>query len=282
MTYCILLITILPSMLVLLMFLDFVYMALNLVLLIIKMFSYCICIDSSPLKTYEAIFDNMFHKHIGLCHNDVEGFRKQRTILQLQLESIPQIVYQTILLIQIKQIRNSKQDKNLDIGLYAVLFSLICAFVHLFLEIVNIYFEAETSDSFFVDYLVACYNARQGWVPQQKDFYNNSVKPIEFDNKNKDFKSLIFCNQSIGYSIVFEFTNKSFVILEDLISILPKMENGKRRKTVKLGHCIEQLSVDRVIELCNISYQRVNLEFTDTKMLKRMVEKDTQLMIDMT
>jgi len=76
-------------MLVLLMFLDFVYMALNLVLLIIKMFSYCICIDSSPLKTYEAIFDNMFHKHIGLCHNDVEGFRKQRTILQLQLESIP-------------------------------------------------------------------------------------------------------------------------------------------------------------------------------------------------
>ena len=81
---------------------------------------------------------------------------------------------------------------------------------------------------------------------------------------------------------MFEFTNKSFVILEDLISILPKMENGKRRKTVKLGHCIEQLPVERVIELCNISYQRVNLEFTDTKMLKRMVEKDTQLMIDMT
>ena len=81
---------------------------------------------------------------------------------------------------------------------------------------------------------------------------------------------------------MFEFTNKSFITLVDLISILPTMENEKRRKTIKLGHCIEHISIDKVIELCNISYQRVNLEFTDTKMLKRMVEKDTQLMIDMT
>ena len=156
----------------------------------------------------------------------------------------------------------------------AVVISLICAIVHLILEMVNIYVEAETSNSFLANYLVACYNARQGWVPQQTDFYNNSTEPIEFDNKNKAFK--IICNKKIGYSIVFEFTELSLITLIDLISILPKMEDKNRRKTIKLGYCIKNISIYKVIELCNISYQRVNIEFTDTQMLTSMVERDKQ------
>jgi len=106
------------------------------------------------------------------------------------------------------------------------------------------------------------------------------LEPIEFDNKDKRFP--IICDLSLGYTIVFEFTDLSLITLIDLISILPKMENEKRRKNIKLGHCIEQIRFDMIIELCNISFQRVNLEFSDTQMLKRMVEKDAQLMIDMT
>jgi len=38
--------------------------------------------------------------------------------------------------------------------------SLICAVIHLILEMISMYIDAKASDSFFTDYLVACYNAR--------------------------------------------------------------------------------------------------------------------------
>ena len=55
------------------------------------------------------------------------------------------------------------------------------------------YSDAETLDSFYVDYLVACYNARQGWLPQGHDLDDNDKddkgkpKIIEFDNKESKF-----------------------------------------------------------------------------------------------
>ena len=80
----------------------------------------------------------------------------------------------------------------------AVVVSLICAVIHFILEMLSMYIDARTSDSFFTDYLVACYNARQGWLPQAHDLNDNDLdkegkpKTIEFDNKQKDLCKLGF------------------------------------------------------------------------------------------
>ena len=39
------------------------------------------------------------------------------------------------------------------------------AFFHVVFETINLYFESETSETNFMDYMVACYSARQGWLP---------------------------------------------------------------------------------------------------------------------
>jgi len=55
----------------------------------------------------------------------------------------------------------------------SLLTSLGCALVHLILEVLNLVVEAKTSDTNLAGYVVASYNARQAWVPQQHDFYND-------------------------------------------------------------------------------------------------------------
>ena len=56
-------------------------------------------------------------------------------------------------------------EEEIGIGLKQILFSLFCAIVHLVLEVIKIVIEAKASDSFVIAYLVACYNARMGWLP---------------------------------------------------------------------------------------------------------------------
>ena len=49
--------------------------------------------------------------------------------------------------------------------------------MHLFLELIYLYLESRASKTNFMDYIVACYNARQGWIPQKKDL-QGLAKPI--------------------------------------------------------------------------------------------------------
>lgn len=77
-----------------------------------------------------------------------------------------------------------------------------------------------------------------------------------FDDK-EDF----FCNQ--GFSVSFNFTDLSIESLINIISNLPKIDNRARRTTVKLGKCISELSVEKFLQLLTLSFQKVNLVFTD-------------------
>lgn len=71
-------------------------------------------------------------------------------------------------------------DKDLSekIGVtpYAIEVSLVSAVIHVIFEVINLKLEARTSETTFKDYMVACYNARQGWIPQQSAFSANEKK----------------------------------------------------------------------------------------------------------
>jgi hypothetical protein len=46
----------------------------------------------------------------------------------------------------------------------AIEVSVAMAAVHVFLEVLNLYIEARTWKTHFRDYMIACHNAKQGWI----------------------------------------------------------------------------------------------------------------------
>lgn len=71
------------------------------------------------------------------------------------------------------------------------------------------------------------------------------------------------------------------IALIDLISNLPMLENPNKRKNIKVGHCIKNISINMLIKLLNISYKRVNIEFTQGyKQLMEIMKKDENFIDD--
>ena len=51
-----------------------------------------------------------------------------------------------------------------------VVFSVICAFIHIIFELMDLIVEARTSATPFIQYVVTCYNSREKWMPRQASF----------------------------------------------------------------------------------------------------------------
>jgi len=47
----------------------------------------------------------------------------------------------------------------------AIYNSIYTAIIHIVFELINLYLEASTWDTQILDYVVASYNAKQGWIP---------------------------------------------------------------------------------------------------------------------
>ena len=88
----------------------------------------------------------------------------------------------------------------------AIWLSILTAIVHIILELINLYIEARTWETQLLDYVVASYNAKQGWIPQQAEFttYDGQKKqqakkdPETFNFDQKDGE---FCGQ--GFQVNF-------------------------------------------------------------------------------
>ena len=90
------------------------------------------------------------------------------------MESFPQIALQVFLLFKTRELKRLGEDAGgeaMDVDEFSIVASLMCACLHVILELSNLYLESKTSQSSFRDYMVACYNARQGWLPQEGDFF---------------------------------------------------------------------------------------------------------------
>ena len=127
-----------------------------------------------------------------------------------------------------------KDEDSLGVSIGAIEFSLSMAVTHVFLELINLYLESTTWNCGFRDYMIACHNAKQGWIAQSTSFITTDESnddeskkkvAITFDDKEEEFCSL-------GFSVSFTFTDLSIDPLINVISNLPKIENRERRKTV--------------------------------------------------
>ena len=72
------------------------------------------------------------------------------------------------------------------------------------------------------------------------------------------------------------------IALIDLISNLPMLEDSKKRKNIKLGRCIRNININLLINLLNISFKRVNIEFTEGhEQLMTIMKRDDKFMMDL-
>ena len=58
-------------------------------------------------------------------------------------------------------------DSKFNVNTKTILFSISMALIHMTLEVIKIRFESWASSESFYNYMVACYNARLGWIPQR-------------------------------------------------------------------------------------------------------------------
>lgn len=69
----------------------------------------------------------------------------------------------------LKRLHDLHRDKDgarFGVDPVAIEISLVTASVHVILEFMNLYLESKTWDTGYRDYMVACYNAKQGWIAQ--------------------------------------------------------------------------------------------------------------------
>ena len=146
-------IMVLPTMLAVLIVFDIFYMTLSIICLPILILLYLVC-KFDRIQQFEEMISVIAQKLFNMSYMDVQGFRLQRTILQVQLESIPQILLQLIIYLQLGK------DNDLDIDSAAILSSLIFAVIHVIVELISIYVESKTSGNTFIQYMIACFNGR--------------------------------------------------------------------------------------------------------------------------
>lgn len=195
--------------------------------------------------------------------------------MQLMLESIPQIFFQGYMLKRLSDLHLDKDPEALGINPVAIWISICTALIHVILEIINLYMESKTQHTNLKDYVVACYNAKQGWIAQQTSLISSmgtkdqdqKMQEIKFDDNNEEF-----CGH--GFSVTFEFSDQSLDTLINIISNLPKIDDPARRNTLKLGHCINNISIKKLIELLNLSFKKINIEFIDLVYLRAIFHKD--------
>lgn len=69
-----------------------------------------------------------------------------------------------------------------------------------------------------------------------------------------DEKNMKFCSGTIGYSIMFEFSDESIMNLIKIINNFPKIDDQSKRLTLHIGSSINKISPEKFMEFIETSY----------------------------
>jgi len=137
--------------------------------------------------------------------------------------------------------------------------SLVCALLHGVIEFVFLGLEAKACKTNIIHYAIVCFNARFGWIPFNHLFSSltgGTTTAYENNINYEDITSVLF-RQS--FEVEFEFTKSSAQSLINNISKLPIEKNEDKRKNVILGVSMNDVDMDKLIDLVEMCDNRVNL-----------------------
>ena len=66
--------------------------------------------------------------------------------------------------------KDAGSEDEIGVNPLAIEVSVLMAVIHVVLEIINLYIESVTWRTSLRDYIIACHNAKQGWIAQKTRF----------------------------------------------------------------------------------------------------------------
>ena len=147
-----------------------------------------------------------------------------------------------------------------------VMFSVLCAIIHVIFEFISLFVEAKTSETPFIEYVVTCYNSREKWMPRQARFQKQIEVSKEIDcNEIEIDQPGLFCKGRIGFKINFKFTSQSIETLMQLISNMSESKAGSRL-TLIIDDCFKGIEPEKILQLVILANNKVNLMFQDKQL----------------
>ena len=89
----------------------------------------------------------------------------------MMFESFIQIVVQIMIINYFNSLEEEQENSRLlsddddHVEIEGIKESVALAVIHIFLELFQLYFEAKACKTSMIDYSVACFNGKFGWVP---------------------------------------------------------------------------------------------------------------------
>ena len=147
-----------------------------------------------------------------------------------------------------------------------VVFSVICAIIHVIFELMNLFVEARTSETLFIEYVVTCYNSREKWMPRQASFQKQIETSTDVDTDEIEIdRAGLFCRGKLGFKIGFTFTSQSIETLFQLVSNMSESKADKRL-TLIVDDCFKDIEAEKILQLVILANNKVNLMFQDKKL----------------
>ena len=126
--------------------------------------------------------------------NDVEGFRRARSINQLFYETIPQFLLQLRILIWIRSHQEDSLSTYIDTETLTI--SLSTALLHGFIEVFLTYTESKAAKTSMKNYGIVCMNGRFDWLP-----YENILKEA-LHNEDGEYRPMMTLDYgNISYTL---------------------------------------------------------------------------------
>ena len=94
--------------------------------------------------------------------HEVNGIRRMRTITQLMFESVIQFSLQLYIL---HQVRDRDDASSINVDVTSIIISICLTIAHAILEYLLLCYEALACKTSLMNYCVACFNGKLGWVP---------------------------------------------------------------------------------------------------------------------
>ena len=135
---------------------DFIYLTLTCTLLPLCLLLKIFQIDT--IAWFNKVMEFILQWAFSMPKYQVTGFRRQRTVLQLVYETIPQLLLQFYILHYFTY-RNENYDQ-FQMDLHTIIFSILTALLHFVLEFLMLKLESKAIKIKLVKYIVVCFNAR--------------------------------------------------------------------------------------------------------------------------
>ena len=252
---------------------------------------YALFIDADTFHRRQASID-AFYDALGMDHMAVEGYRRQRTIAQLLFESIPQVILQGLVFLEVFHVGDLLLESR-----GTILLSLVLSLVNVISQFGKIWVEASGLRENFVRYAMTCMLARLGFVPfldelvrqaklaAQSEEENSTAPNAAPDSVQEDGTSMTAQSQSTTHwSVIeeekvlnfdrvicpvplvtawtgirmdfdFEFSPNSIATVINRMALVPAAayNSSRRLRRVKLGNSCRNCDVQKkVCDVCGV------------------------------